>query len=773
MTPLSIDGLVQEMKDLDASDLHLTVGSKPVVRRRGELEALEHHEVLTGEDDARPALPDPLDRAAEGARDAAPHRHGVLDPRRRPPARQRLLPARDARRRLPHDPDRHQVARASSACPQHIELLADKPRGLVLVTGPTGSGKSTTLASLIDHINSTRSEHILTIEDPIEFLHHHRMCIVNQREIGFDTPSFAEALRAALRQDPDVILVGEMRDLETIATALTAAETGHLVFATLHTQSAPQTIDRVIDVFPAEQQDQVRIQLAGTLQGIVTQNLVPTADHLGRVAALEILLPDDAVRNLIRQGKVEQIYSVMQTGTSRGMQTMEQSLADLLLRGVITREAAFSRTTQARAARRADRARRHPQSHRSRWPEPGSSSRGCEPMVDLHKELKLSDLIPKLSGGASRSRSRPRRRSGGRCPPELVGLKIEAGRPDRRPCRQQRRQEARCASRSRRSPPGVVGGGEVRDPAGLATALNEFFATNDLPRRGVRLGLANTRIGVRVIEIAGVADLPQLENAIGFRAHEILSVPLDEAVLDYHVLGPRPARTARRPTASCSSSPTATRSTATSPRPTRPSIEVAGIDLDAFALLRALAPHPRQPRTTPGPAAVAAVAIDHDLTTLAISDGVTCQFTRVLEWGTANVDLALCRALKVTGGAGRRAPRAASRSSHGRARTGAGRGMAPQPADVVRRELQTLVRELVSSIRFYGSQDGRRPGPRPRRLRARSSTCPGFAAPARRRSRRARDRRRSVRPGRARPRGRAARRPRPASLVAVGLGIED
>ena len=203
------------------------------------------------------------------------------------------------------------------------------------------------------------------------------MCIVNQREIGFDTPSFAEALRAALRQDPDVILVGEMRDLETISTALTAAETGHLVFATLHTQSAPQTIDRVIDVFPAEQQDQVRIQLAGTLQGIVTQNLVPTADHLGRVAALEILLPDDAVRNLIRQGKIEQIYSVMQTGTSRGMQTMEQSLADLLLRGVIDRDAAFARTTRpeqldALIARGVTLG-----VNRSRLPEPGCSSRGC------------------------------------------------------------------------------------------------------------------------------------------------------------------------------------------------------------------------------------------------------------------------------------------------------------------------------------------------------------------------------------------------------------
>ncbi len=216
----------------------------------------------------------------------------------------------------------------------------------MLVTGPTGSGKSTTLASLLHHINRTRHEHILTIEDPIEFLHHHGTCIVNQREIGQDATTFAEGLRAALRQDPDVILVGEMRDLETVGTALTAAETGHLVFATLHTQSAPSTIDRVIDVFPAEQQGQVRVQLASTLQGVVTQNLVPMADGLGRTPALEILIPDDGVRNLIRQAKVEQIYSVMQTSTSRGMLTMEQSLADLVLRRVVTAETAFARSSR-------------------------------------------------------------------------------------------------------------------------------------------------------------------------------------------------------------------------------------------------------------------------------------------------------------------------------------------------------------------------------------------------------------------------------------------
>ena len=216
----------------------------------------------------------------------------------------------------------------------------------MLVTGPTGSGKSTTLAAIIDEINRTRSEHILTVEDPIEFVHRHKMCIVNQREIGPDALSFGEALKAALRQDPDVILVGEMRDLETISTALTAAETGHLVFGTLHTQSAPSTIDRIIDVFPPAQQEQVRIMIANSLQSVVTQALLPTADGQGRVAALEILLPDDAVRNLIRQAKIEQVYSVMQTNTSKGMQTMEQALADLALRRVVNVDVAISRSSR-------------------------------------------------------------------------------------------------------------------------------------------------------------------------------------------------------------------------------------------------------------------------------------------------------------------------------------------------------------------------------------------------------------------------------------------
>jgi twitching motility protein PilT len=233
-----------------------------------------------------------------------------------------------------------------------IREFTKKPRGFVLVTGPTGSGKSTTLAAMLDLINEERSEHIMTIEDPIEFLHRHKSCIVNQRELGADAQSFAMALKAALRQDPDVILVGEMRDLETISTALTAAETGHLVFATLHTQDTAQTVDRIVDVFPPAQQHQVRVQLSVALQGIVTQQLLPTADGQGRVAATEILIPTPAIRNLIREGKTHQIYSTLQTGGSYGMQTMDASLADLVARQKITRELAEGRSSSPDELRR-------------------------------------------------------------------------------------------------------------------------------------------------------------------------------------------------------------------------------------------------------------------------------------------------------------------------------------------------------------------------------------------------------------------------------------
>ncbi len=342
----SIDELLERMVEANASDLHVTTGTPPAIRVRGEMERLEGYSALTPEETQQllyRILSSEQQKHFELNRQLdfsyslpglARFRVNVYFQRESIGAAFRLIPT-------------ELKTLEELGIPDSLHVLAEKPRGLVLVTGPTGSGKSTTLAAIIDEINRTRSEHILTIEDPIEFLHRHKRCIVNQREIGPDATSFAEALRAALRQDPDVILVGEMRDLETISTALTAAETGHLVFGTLHTQSAPSTIDRIIDVFPAEQQEQVRIQIANSLQGVVTQALLPTADKMGRVPALEILLPDDAVRNLIRQGKVEQIYSVMQTNTGRGMQTMEQSLGDLIMRRVVDVEVGLSRSSRA------------------------------------------------------------------------------------------------------------------------------------------------------------------------------------------------------------------------------------------------------------------------------------------------------------------------------------------------------------------------------------------------------------------------------------------
>lgn len=231
--------------------------------------------------------------------------------------------------------------------PESVGNFSALPRGLVLVTGPTGSGKSTTLAALVDLVNSTRTDHIVTVEDPIEFMHKHKKSIVNQREVGSDTHSFAAALKHVLRQDPDVILIGELRDLETISVALTAAETGHLVFATLHTQNAPQTIDRIIDVFPTHQQGQVRTQLAATLQGVLCQTLVKRAEGSGRVVATEILVSTPAIANLIREGKTYQIISMMQAGRAQGMHTMDQHLADLVRAGTITVEAALSKAHDA------------------------------------------------------------------------------------------------------------------------------------------------------------------------------------------------------------------------------------------------------------------------------------------------------------------------------------------------------------------------------------------------------------------------------------------
>src|SRR5256714_1647341 len=341
----SIDDLLEQMVTRNASDLHLSVGAPPAMRVSGRMERLADFPAVTAEDTQHllyRIMSTEQQKNLEIKRQIdmshsipglARFRVNVYFQREALGAAFRLIPE-------------ELKTLEELGLPSTLREFAERPRGLVVVTGPTGSGKTTTLAALIDEVNRTRADHILTIEDPIEFIHRHKRCIVNQREIGPDATTFAEALRAALRQDPDVILLGEMRDLETISTALTAAETGHLVFGTLHTQSAPSTIDRIIDVFPAEQQEQVRVQIATSLQGVITQTLVATADGTGRVPALEILIPDDAVRNLIRQGKVEQIYSVMQTASSRGMQTMEQSLAELVLRGVITKQVALGASSR-------------------------------------------------------------------------------------------------------------------------------------------------------------------------------------------------------------------------------------------------------------------------------------------------------------------------------------------------------------------------------------------------------------------------------------------
>jgi twitching motility protein PilT len=328
--------------DMGGSDLHLTAGTPPVVRVHGELEKIPDYPALSP-------------RGLQGMI------YAILPQKMRERFEQELeldmsysLPGR-ARFRVNVFMQRDAVGAVFRVIPFEIKSidelalppvvadLARFPRGFVVVTGPTGSGKSTTLASMVDVVNRERAGHIMTVEDPIEFLHKHQRCIVNQREIGADTHSFAMALKHVLRQDPDVILVGEMRDLETIGTAITAAETGHLVFATLHTQDAPQTIDRIIDVFPPHQQQQVRVQLSTTLQGIITQQLLPTADGNGRIAAVEILVCTPAIRNLIREGKVHQIYSAMQAGGRFGMQTMDMSLAQHVKAGRITQQIAFER----------------------------------------------------------------------------------------------------------------------------------------------------------------------------------------------------------------------------------------------------------------------------------------------------------------------------------------------------------------------------------------------------------------------------------------------
>src|SRR6188768_2791599 len=337
----SLPELLKQMVESQGSDLHLSIGSPPQTRVHGELQKMSHPEltptdtkslsyaVLTDAQKKRFEETKELDFSF-GIRGLARFRCNMFNQKGAVGAVYRTIPERIR-------------TFEELGLPMVLTKMAERPRGLVLVTGPTGSGKSTTLAAMIDKINSERHGHILTVEDPIEYLHQHKSCIVNQRELHSDTDSFTNALRAALREDPDVVLIGEMRDLETVESALRIAETGHLTFGTLHTNSASSTINRIIDVFPSHQQAQIRTQLSLVIEGIVCQALLPRADGKGRVAALEILVANPAIRNLIRDDKIHQIYGTMQTGQEKfGMQTMNQSLARLVERRAISRDAAFA-----------------------------------------------------------------------------------------------------------------------------------------------------------------------------------------------------------------------------------------------------------------------------------------------------------------------------------------------------------------------------------------------------------------------------------------------
>lgn len=331
---MSIIGLLKTAHEKGVSDIHITVNSPPMYRIHGELipatnekltpnNTLEMAKELLDNEQYHQFIEQGDLDFSYGIPEVSRYRINVYRQKGNVSLTIRLIPSKI--------PEMEQLG-----LPAIAEEFANKPQGLVLVTGPTGSGKSTTLAAIIDYINRHSKDHIITLEDPIEFVHDHKSSIVNQREIGVDTNSFASGLRAALRQDPDVVLVGEMRDLETISTAITAAETGHLVFGTLHTSDAPQTIDRVIDVFPPDQQQQIRVQLAAVLLGVMAQRLLPLKDGGGRVAAIEVLVNTPAIANLIRSEKTHQIRSAMQTGKAQGMQTMEMALRDLLQKQLIS-----------------------------------------------------------------------------------------------------------------------------------------------------------------------------------------------------------------------------------------------------------------------------------------------------------------------------------------------------------------------------------------------------------------------------------------------------
>ena len=335
--PINLRALLEEMIEKDASDLHLVAGERPKVRVDGDIVSASSEEVLTPKDTlslAYSVLTENQKKRFEteneldfsfGIQNLARFRGNVFKQRGCVSVVIRQIP--------------FNVRTFSElGLPPVVAKLAERPRGLILVTGPTGSGKSTTLAAIIDKINKERKGHIITVEDPIEFIHRHQSCIVNQREVGTDTKSFASALKYCLREDPDVILVGEMRDLETVAAALTIAETGHLALATLHTNSAAESINRIIDVFPSSQQSQVRAQLAFVLEGIITQTLLPRASGKGRVMVAEILVATPAIRAVIRDDKVHQIYSLMQSGKKFGMQTLNDSLYQLYIAREVVEE---------------------------------------------------------------------------------------------------------------------------------------------------------------------------------------------------------------------------------------------------------------------------------------------------------------------------------------------------------------------------------------------------------------------------------------------------